>query len=186
MVKDMENKKKEEKEDIEVKGKEDITVTRMEGMEVDGMGGIEVDGREVLEIGKVDKVFVYGSLMEGFWNHTRVLEGKVEILGRGRVRGSLYHLREGYPALLEGEDDVVGEVVGPVDKDLLRQLDYLEGYVEGRKGNFYDRKAMCVTMSDGSSEVCWTYVYADNNYAERRGEYLPKGDWKAHMSGSQA
>ena len=155
-------------------------------MEKEGKDDKQVDRNEILEKDGVDKVFVYGSLMEGFWNHTRVLEGKVEILGRGKVSGSLYHLREGYPALLEGGDDVVGEVYGPVDKDLLRQLDYLEGYVEGGKGNLYDRKAVRVRMMDGSSVECWTYVYGDDQYVERRGTYLPQGDWKAHMSGSQA
>lgn len=146
---------------------------------------ITMDKNAVMEIKGVDKVFVYGSLMEGFWNHTRVLEGKVEILGRGEVNGCLYHLREGYPALLEGEDQVVGEVSGPVDEDLLRHLDYLEGYREGRKNNLYNRKAVQVRMADGSSVECWIYVYGDAEYARGKGTYLPEGDWRRHMAGQQ-
>lgn len=162
----MEEKDMEEK-DMENEEEEDNQMARM----------------EVLDKRGVDKVFVYGSLMEGFWNHTRVLEGKVEILGRGEVKGNLYHLREGYPALLEGEDQVVGEVSGPVDEDLLRHLDYLEGYREGRKNNLYNRKAVDVRMADGSSVECWVYVYGDAEYARGRGTYLPDGDWRRHMAG---
>lgn len=151
-------------------------------LEKEGKGNIQVDRLGGIEKKDVDKVFVYGSLMEGFWNHTRVLEGKVEFLGRGEIRGSLFHLREGYPALLEGEDKVVGEVSGPVDEDLLRHLDYLEGYKEGRKDNLYNRKAVPVRMADGSSVECWIYLYGDAEYARGRGTYLPDGDWKRHMS----
>lgn len=162
MEKDMEkDMEKEEKEDI---GEERI---------------------EVMASWDVDKVFVYGSLMEGFWNHTRVLEGKVAFIGRGEVRGSLYHLREGYPALLDGGDKVVGEVSGPVDEDLLRHLDYLEGYREGRMDNLYNRKAVRVRMCDGSYEECWIYLYGDAEYARGKGTYLPDGDWKKHMAGQQ-
>lgn len=152
-------------------------------MEREGKENIEGNCTGLMKEGGVDKVFVYGSLMEGFWNHTRVLEGKVEFFGRGEVRGSLYHLREGYPALLEGEDKVVGEVSGPVDEDLLRHLDYLEGFKDGRKDNLYNRKAVHVRMADGSSVECWIYLYGDAEYARGKGTYLPDGDWKRHMSG---
>lgn len=154
-------------------------------MEKDEQEEIQGDVPELRQEGCIDKVFVYGSLMEGFWNHTRVLEGKVEILGKGEIIGSLYHLREGYPALLEGEDKVVGEVSGPVDKDLLRRLDYLEGYTAGRKDNLYNRKAVQVRMSDGSIMDCWVYVYGDAEHVREKGTYLPDGDWKRHMAGQQ-
>lgn len=152
-------------------------------MAKEGKEDLKVEKVDVMEAMRLDKVFVYGSLMEGFWNHTRVLEGKVKIIGRGEVRGSLFHLKEGYPALLEGEDKVVGEIAGPVDEDLLRRLDYLEGYTAGEADNLYNRKAARVRMSDGSFVECWVYLYGDAEYVRGKGTYVPDGDWKRHMAG---
>ena len=53
--------------------------------------------------------FVYGSLMEGFWNYEKVLKNKVIEKKAVFVHGTLYHLKhKGYPALLKGQNKIYG------------------------------------------------------------------------------
>ena len=44
----------------------------------------------------INKVFVYGTLMQGLWNHKRYLGGQINRITAGRTYGLLYHLPEGY------------------------------------------------------------------------------------------
>lgn len=64
-------------------------------------------------------VFVYGTLMKGFWNYRRYLEGKISYVASGKTQGLLYHLPEGYPALITGNKLVEGEIIEPIDENLL-------------------------------------------------------------------
>lgn len=76
------------------------------------------------------KVFVYGSLREGFFNYDKYLKNKVSPASLGEVRGKLFHLpHKGYPALLDGEDTVIGEIMALKDfyEDIV-SLDQMEGF----------------------------------------------------------
>ncbi len=136
-----------------------------------------------IESGKVhlNKVFVYGTLMKNFWNHKRYLEGRINRITQGKTRGLLYHLPEGYPALLEGNEIVQGEVIEPVDDDLLRSLDMLEGYAEGRSNNLYVRDVKDILTEDGEKTTCWVYIYADERYAQENGILVSDGNWRKFM-----
>ncbi|MEG1087813.1 MAG: gamma-glutamylcyclotransferase family protein, partial [Cetobacterium sp.] len=58
------------------------------------------------------KIFVYGSLREGFFNYDKYLVNKVSPASLGKVNGKLFHLsHKGYPALLDGEEEVIGELM---------------------------------------------------------------------------
>jgi gamma-glutamylcyclotransferase (GGCT)/AIG2-like uncharacterized protein YtfP len=70
------------------------------------------------------RVFVYGTLKKGEGNH-HLLENS-ECLGEGYVKGMLCNIH-GLPALVEGNNDVPGELYS-VDGDTLERLDRLEGY----------------------------------------------------------
>lgn len=129
----------------------------------------------------MDKVFVYGTLMRNFWNHKVYLEGWVSRIIQGQTCGLLYHLPEGYPAMLEGNSIVKGEVIQPVDEGLLKSLDRLEGYVEGRIGNLYERCIRTVLTEDGEKLDCWVYIYSDERYARENGILVPDGDWEKFM-----
>ncbi|NLC68168.1 MAG: gamma-glutamylcyclotransferase [Clostridiaceae bacterium] len=129
----------------------------------------------------LDKVFVYGTLMKGFWNHRRHLDGRISRVTPGKVKGLLYHLPEGYPALLEGSETVKGEIVEPVDEELLEALDRLEGYREGRRNNLYIRSLGNVLTEDREEITCWVYFYADGEYARGNGIPVPNGDWREFM-----
>jgi gamma-glutamylcyclotransferase (GGCT)/AIG2-like uncharacterized protein YtfP len=54
-------------------------------------------------------VFVYGTLMTEMGNHHLVAPFIADIQ-RATVKGLLYHLPFGYPAMLAGEDIVWGEL----------------------------------------------------------------------------
>lgn len=113
-------------------------------------------------------LFVYGTLLSSE-SHAGLLAG----LGRrpARLRGRLYHLPAGYPALtLGGPDDVHGELVEAPHPDLLALLDHYEGVSEG----LYARVHAPVIL--GLTTVrSWAYVMEDP--PARGGRWLPAGRW---------
>lgn len=129
----------------------------------------------------VNRVFVYGTLMRDFKNYKRYLEGRVNRITQGQTYGELYHLPEGYPALLEGDDNIKGEIVEPVDEKLLKSLDRLEGYAKGRKNNLYERKVKCILTENGEEIACWVYIYAKDRHAREKGIRITHGDWRKFM-----
>lgn len=131
----------------------------------------------------INKVFVYGTLMKGFSNYKIYLEGKIERITPATINGLLYHLPEGYPALLEGNEIIKGEVVEPVDEELLKALDWLEDYVEGGSDNLYDRVIKKVMTEDGKEKLCWVYIFKDSRYAKEKGTHVAHGDWRRFMEG---
>ena len=129
----------------------------------------------------LDRVFVYGTLMRNFSNHKRYLEGRINRITSGKTHGLLYHLPEGYPALLPGEGTVEGEIIEPVDEKLLRSLDWLEDYDERRSSNLYIREIKDIFTEDGKELPCWVYIYADEKYAKENGFLVLDGNWKKFM-----
>ena len=129
----------------------------------------------------LNKVFVYGTLMKNFWNHKRYLEGRISRITPGKTYGLLYHLPEGYPALLAGNEIIKGEVIEPVDENLLKSLDRLEGYVEWRSNNLYVRDIKNILTEDGEEMICWVYIYTDERYAQENGILVPNGNWRKFM-----
>lgn len=129
----------------------------------------------------LDKVFVYGTLMKNFWNYKRYLEGRINRITPGQTYGLLYHMPEGYPALLEGNEIIKGEIIEPVDGKLLKSLDRLEDYVEGRNDNLYVRRIRDIFTEDGEKMTCWIYIYNDERYAKENGILVPDGDWRKFM-----
>ncbi|WP_027621719.1 gamma-glutamylcyclotransferase family protein [Acetivibrio clariflavus] len=129
----------------------------------------------------INKVFVYGTLMKGFQNYKRYLEGKINSITPGRTYGVLYHLREGYPALLPGNEIVEGEIMEPVDDMLLKSLDRLEGYSERSSNNLYIREVRNILTEKGQQMTCWIYIYADKKYAKENGILVPNGNWRKFM-----
>ncbi|MEG0318844.1 MAG: gamma-glutamylcyclotransferase, partial [Niameybacter sp.] len=75
----------------------------------------------------MEKIFVYGSLRQDFWNYDKVLKNRVCHIEQGTIKGSMYHLPAGYPAVISGTDDIHGEVMTMSQHKLLKSLDFLEG-----------------------------------------------------------
>ena len=135
------------------------------------------------------KVFVYGSLREGFFNYDKYLKNKVSSASLGEVKGKLFHLsHKGYPALLEGEDTIIGEIM--VIKDFyanIVSLDEMEGYLsfEDASNNEYIRTIMDVkNLHTNTMESCYVYKYVEFNDKDfnQHAVHISHGDWKKYMN----
>ena len=92
------------------------------------------------------RVFVYGTLKRGFWNHY-LLEGR-EFFGAAATVPTYRMIENGFPVILpdpEGKP-IAGEIYA-VDDETLARLDQLE-----REGSSYDRKLIDVTLRLASGE----------------------------------
>lgn len=134
------------------------------------------------------KIFVYGSLREGFFNYDKYLNGKVSKPTLAKVQGKLYHLsHKGYPALLDGDDEVIGEIMEMKDfyTDIV-PMDKMEGYhsAEDTSLNEYTRTVMTVkNLETNENEECYVYKYEQYTHSEfdNHAIYIPTGDWKEYM-----
>jgi len=107
------------------------------------------------------RVFVYGSLLSGFGNHSRLETSKY--VGNGWLNHAAMYDLGAFPAVHHGKEHqggVVGEVY-EVDDLTLGSLDALEGHP-----NFYRRKLLPIEMAtdtDGKFTEpfeCWVYCFS--------------------------
>lgn len=130
----------------------------------------------------MEKVFVYGSLRQDFWNHDKVLKNRIKHIQPGTIKGfSLYHLPAGYPAIVEGEDVVHGEVCTLSNDKHLKSIDLLEGYTGDSSKDLYIRVKKPILLNTGEEELCWVYLYINEQYVKNTGKYIAYGDWKKFM-----
>ncbi|MGL5354825.1 MAG: gamma-glutamylcyclotransferase family protein [Clostridium sp.] len=129
------------------------------------------------------KIFVYGSLRTGFFNYNKYLKGHVIERKIGKVNGRLFHMKnKGYPALIEGDDEVYGEVM-TIDNyvDVVKAMDEMEGYKGMNNAeNEYNRLILDVKLIDeNKAEKCYVYMYNQKDSSEfiENREYLEHGDW---------
>lgn len=114
-------------------------------------------------------LFVYGTLMTD--------QAQAALLAdmrrvRARVRGTLFRMPAGYPALVPGgEAWVHGELVDLADPRRLAVLDHYEGVDEG----LYRRVQVPVVVGLRTLEG-WTWAMSDP--AARGGRILPSGRWR--------
>ena len=104
------------------------------------------------------RLFVYGSLMPGHYNHCRI-EPYVRCACSGRIKGVLVDLGA-FPALVPGIGIVDG-VLLEVDAAAMAVTDLIEGYMPGRNHCLYYRKEVVVDLDDHTQVLAWTYQYAD-------------------------
>ena len=138
----------------------------------------------------IDKIFVYGSLMQGMENHF-LLAPYVKTVNPATVRGRLLELTgEGYPMLFSGDEIVHGELVHLTDvATALALLDPLEGFVgPGDLRNYYERCLVAVTDQQGGEVNAWVYLCPPQ--AEARcwaaGEPIVSGNWRTVIAQGQA
>lgn len=129
----------------------------------------------------MEKIFVYGSLLKDFWNHDRVLKNRVRSIEKGTIKGELYHLPAGYPAITSGSNLIHGEICTLTHSKHLKSIDLLEGYTGNAEIDLYTREKRMVTLQDGSVTECWVYIYMDEKYVMRKGQHIPHGNWGKFM-----
>lgn len=132
------------------------------------------------------KLFVYGSLMDGFFNYKKSLEGKVTFRAAGKVQGLLYHQdNKGYPAIVPGEGWVKGELLEVDDYEkIITICDEIERYTgPGHPDNEYERRVSTVELENGETCFAQVYWYARNDLEsdENPATPIPSGDWRDHM-----
>lgn len=105
-------------------------------------------------------MFVYGSLRKKGHNH-QFLENE-EFLMKGFVKGTLFKLQEvPYPALLEGDGFIVGELYR-VSENAESRIDFLEGFIsENHPRNLY-HKILVDVYNEQHQPVEKAYVYYFN------------------------
>lgn len=131
-------------------------------------------------------LFVYGSLMEGFFNYEKALVGKIKERQKAWVKGSLYHLEnKGYPALIEGGSPVEGELLLIEETpELLRILDQIENYSEeDLLESEYLREKILVSVEAGQELEAFIYRYNTRSSLNSKDVKipLPDGSWRAYM-----
>lgn len=109
--------------------------------------------------GGLVKVFVYGTLKSGYGNN-RLLKTST-FLGEAVLPDHIayyYGSIGSFPFVVKNKGTSVTGEVYEVDQETLQSLDYLEGYREHSKSNFYDRTMAIVDMQDGSKEQVFYYL----------------------------
>ncbi|NLL30475.1 MAG: gamma-glutamylcyclotransferase [Clostridiales bacterium] len=133
------------------------------------------------------KIFTYGSLREGFFNYNSYLSGKVISTRIGKLKNAdLYHMPyKGYPAILPGTGEVIGEVMEIKDyENVMKAIDKMEGFIsEGNPNNEYNKKLLEVEFEDGTKEKCYVYCYnkANDDRFEKEAILISGHDWKEYM-----
>jgi len=126
-------------------------------------------------------IFVYGTLMSGFMNHKLYLADKIISANRAKIEGRLFHLPEGYPAVVDGNGWVSGEYFTVRGlPSVLVQLDELEGYYGPGQNNEYNRVIRDVLLADGKIVPGYVYISTAKGFGElaRRGTEILSGDWR--------
>ncbi|AEV28060.1 hypothetical protein SpiGrapes_0196 [Sphaerochaeta pleomorpha str. Grapes] len=131
-------------------------------------------------------LFVYGSLLEGFFNYEKTLVGKVITCVPAKVRGNLFHQsKKGYPALVAGEDWVYGELLALSHiEENLPLLDQVENYYGEGQANEYDRILKKVFVPSQNCYIeAYVYWYGLDDLGKENNPviYLADGNWRSFM-----
>ncbi|MCI0359106.1 MAG: gamma-glutamylcyclotransferase [Planctomycetaceae bacterium] len=130
-------------------------------------------------------IFVYGTLQRGqvrerCWPRTPIA------VEPATVRGALFDLGP-YPALVEGDDTVAGELWRFALEDMpatLSALDAVEGFA-GREDDLYRRVIVTCTAATGVANA-WTYRLARASLLQSARRIAPGASgicaWQAGMS----
>lgn len=133
------------------------------------------------------KMFVYGTLMKGFYNYDKSLVGQELSMVPARTRGRVWHMTSrGYPAIKDGDGWVYGELVELKDfAAVIDLMDDIEGYRgPGHKENEYERIVREVEVLDtGAVEEAYVYYYVPENLGspDNPVEELLDGNWRKYM-----
>ena len=105
--------------------------------------------------------FVYGTLRQGQYNHTKI-KAFVEELIPAVATGYLYPVYEtSFPCMIHGDRPVHGELVYVSETaypHVMARLDSLEGYDETNPHSMYIRKSITVHTQAGPVEA-WAYFW---------------------------
>lgn len=132
-------------------------------------------------------LFVYGTLRPGGRYWANIAE-EIEQYTPAMVSGfDLYHLSNGYPAMVDGDSEVFGDLLfihSGREADVLRITDEIEQYVPGDSASLYVRRevlAIRLTSPEAPKIPVDTYIFnpAHKPYLLKNGTHVPGGEWHA-------
>ncbi|MCM1984243.1 gamma-glutamylcyclotransferase family protein [Lyngbya confervoides] len=125
------------------------------------------------------QLFVYGTLQPGHQNYDHYCRHCILAYQPAQVKGQLYHLPQGYPGMIAGDQWIQGYLLTvPEDPQWLIALDALEDYRPGAAHNLYER--VCLEVFDLGEEplgLAWAYQMAAETVQRLQGEIIPSGRW---------
>jgi len=132
------------------------------------------------------KLFVYGSLREGSFNYQKALTGKVISREMGKTIGNLFHLEnKGYPALVQGNNEIFGEIITIESEEILKTIDSIEHYntEDYIKCEYLRKPIKVVNLETETIEVLDAYVYNINNKTNHNDvmKIVASGDWLKYI-----
>jgi gamma-glutamylcyclotransferase (GGCT)/AIG2-like uncharacterized protein YtfP len=131
------------------------------------------------------KVFVYGTLKPGESNYQYYCDGKSIAEIKAYTFGNLYNLSLGYPAMTEGKNKVLGYLLSFSSAEILKSLDRLEGYREGKPNElneYYRQEINVYDLSGKSLGVAWSYFMSETKIRQFNGVFLESGWWANRYS----
>lgn len=132
------------------------------------------------------KLFVYGSLRKGSFNYKKILNGKVINREMGKTVGNLFHLEnKGYPALIKGSNEVIGEIITLKSKEILDAIDTIENYnsLDYEKSEYLRKPIKVTNLETESVEILDAYVYNTNSKKNFNDllKIVSSGDWLQYI-----
>ncbi|WP_456436829.1 gamma-glutamylcyclotransferase family protein [Desulfurobacterium sp.] len=123
-------------------------------------------------------LFVYGTLMSGF--SANVFLSDNQFIGYGVLYGArLLHLDEGYPAVVDGDGRVFGELY-QVDTLTLKAIDFFEDFFEAfPEKSLYIRTIRPVRLLPyGDFVDAWVYILNSCFIDSKSYIEIPGGNWR--------
>ena len=127
------------------------------------------------------KVFVYGTLKPGEANFAAYCGSHVQSQQEAYVKGILYALPVGYPAMMEGENKVQGVLLKFNSAKILQNLDRLEGYQPQQVfdlNEYYRRLVSVYGKGDRIIDQAWAYFMTPAKIKEYQGTLVESNCWR--------
>jgi len=99
------------------------------------------------------KVFVYGSLKQGFYNHSLLEQEGVKLLGMGTVSDLVLVDLGYYPGAIPRKGSMIHGELYDINESVLANLDVLEGHP-----NYYRRELRLVQREGEPGVMAYVYV----------------------------
>ena len=128
-------------------------------------------------------LFVYGSMMKGMVHHNK-LAAMVKDLKPATVEGVLYRLPVGYPAMVDGQGTVKGELLTLNNfKDIIKILDEFEGYSATTPEKSLYLRVEKPLLVEGAKKPVTSFVYVLNPIKlPREATVIESGDYRSTMA----
>jgi len=137
-----------------------IGATLISSIQGDYLNVIGLSLNAVLDWIRPTKLFAYGTLMRKMSAHA-LIAGLVRFIDTGTITGLLYDLGE-YPAAVEGQGIIHGELYEVIDPRLWDELDRYEGCNSDEpEETLYRRKTVSVKTTADESVEAMTYMMDD-------------------------